>query len=87
MGDFNGSNWFRHHATRQPRVLSWTEVELRWPVLKVDLRVRWDRLRDSDLDRIGGLRSGLVACIRDAYGLPEDAVEEAVEAWRRGLKG
>lgn len=49
-----------------------------WTQLKGNVRERWGKLTDDDLDRIAGKRDQLIGTLQEKYGQARDTVEEQV---------
>lgn len=60
----------------------------KWNELKGDIKVRWGKLTDDDLDVIEGRRDQLIGKIQQAYGRARHEVEQELEEWEgeRGLR-
>jgi uncharacterized protein YjbJ (UPF0337 family) len=50
-----------------------------WEELRDDIRRRWGRLTDEDLDEIEGDREVLTAKLQEAYGQSEDEATAEIE--------
>ena len=56
-----------------------------WRILSREMRNRWDRLTDEDLDDIFGRYDRLVGRVQLRYGKPRDEAEREVVRWISSL--
>ena len=54
-----------------------------WKQLKGDIRMRWNKLTDDDLDVIDGAREKLEGRLQERYGWAKDKATAEVDAWGR----
>lgn len=52
-----------------------------WKQLRGEIKRRWGKLTDDDLDRIQGEREKLVGRIQERYGKARDEAEREVDKW------
>ncbi|MBI2335241.1 MAG: hypothetical protein HYU97_00545 [Deltaproteobacteria bacterium] len=52
-------------------------LETQWPELKLKLQNKWDRLSDTDLEKINGHFDLLVKTLRNLYGGRIEIIQEA----------
>ena len=57
----------------------------KWHQLKGDMKSRWGKLTDDDLDYIGGKKDQLVGRIQERYGIQRDQAEREVDEWNRSV--
>jgi hypothetical protein len=58
--------------------MRWTQVRTNWRPLRDQMRGKWDRLSNDDLDAIEGRRPQLIDMLQQRYDLAEvDAIEQA----------
>ena len=63
--------------------MNWDEIEANWRKVKGEIKERWGRLTDDDLDIIEGKREKLAAEIQRKYAIAEDEVNEEIEEFLR----
>ena len=63
----------------------WARIEREWPRFKVDVKVRWNKLTEQQLDAIAGRRGLLVRRIADAYDVSPLDAEQQLVLWQDGL--
>jgi uncharacterized protein YjbJ (UPF0337 family) len=62
--------------------MNWDRVEGNWKQLKGEVRKRWGKLTDDDLDVIDGSREKLVGKLQEIYGIARDEAERQIVAWQ-----
>jgi uncharacterized protein YjbJ (UPF0337 family) len=63
--------------------MNWQGMEDNWKQVKGDLRARWGRLTDEDLEGIAGKRELLIGRLGEIYGSPRERVEADLRDWER----
>ena len=61
--------------------MNWDTIEGKWKQFKGDVRSKWAKLTDDDLEAIGGKKDKLVGRLQERYGLERDRAERDVDAW------
>jgi uncharacterized protein YjbJ (UPF0337 family) len=62
--------------------MNWERIEENWHQAKTEIKERWDKLSDHQLqDRVPGTRKQLIANIQASYGVNEDEAERQVIEW------
>jgi uncharacterized protein YjbJ (UPF0337 family) len=65
--------------------MNWDQVKGKWETFKGQVRTKWGKLTDDDMDKIGGRRDELVGRIRDRYGYEKDQAEKEVDDWMKTI--
>jgi uncharacterized protein YjbJ (UPF0337 family) len=60
-------------------------IQGKWRQLKGDIKTRWAKLRDDDLDRLDGHREYLVGKIQERYGVARDQAEKEVKEFEKSV--
>lgn len=63
--------------------MNWDIIEGKWKQVKGDVRGKWGKLTDDDLEVIAGKRDKLVGVIQERYGQSRDQAEEEVDNWAK----
>ena len=63
--------------------MNWDEIKGNWKKFAGDIKVRWGRLTDDDLDIIQGQREKLSGELQRKYGIARDEAEEEIEDFLR----
>jgi uncharacterized protein YjbJ (UPF0337 family) len=66
--------------------MNWDQIEARWNELKGDVRSKWAKLTDDDVELIGGKKDTLVGKLQERYGYLKDDAERAVDRWLSDIK-
>jgi uncharacterized protein YjbJ (UPF0337 family) len=66
--------------------MNWDQVEGKWKQYKGQLRTKWGKLTDSDLDVIQGNRQQLVGKIQEYYGVTKENAEKQIEDFVTSLQ-
>ena len=61
--------------------MNWDRIEGKWRQMKGEVRTRWGKLTDDDLDKAEGDREKLVGRIQERYGIARDDAERQVDDW------
>jgi len=63
--------------------MNWDSMEGDWKQIKGNLKARWDKLTDDDLEEIAGDRARFVGRLGEVYGLTEQRAEAELRDWER----
>jgi uncharacterized protein YjbJ (UPF0337 family) len=63
--------------------MTWGSIESNWQQLEANLRARWGKLTEDDLEGIAGQRDKMIDKLRALYGLTEDRAEAELRDWER----
>jgi uncharacterized protein YjbJ (UPF0337 family) len=63
--------------------MNWDRMEGNWEQFKGQVRQRWGKLTDDDLDVIKGKRQELAGRIQERYGIAQDEVEREINDFER----
>jgi len=66
--------------------MNWDRIEGDWKQFKGNIKVRWGKLTDDQLDVIAGNRDILAGKIQEAYGISKDEAEKQVTEWQERQK-
>ena len=59
--------------------MNWDEIQGNWKKFKGDIKERWGRLTDDDLDMIEGRRDKLTGELQRIYGIERDEADQEIE--------
>jgi uncharacterized protein YjbJ (UPF0337 family) len=54
-----------------------------WKQLRGDIKMRWNKLTDDDLEAIDGVREKLEGRLQERYGWEKDRIAREIESWGR----
>jgi uncharacterized protein YjbJ (UPF0337 family) len=66
--------------------MNWDQVEGKWKQYKGQVKEKWGKLTDDDLDIIDGRRQQLVGRIQERYGIAKDVAEQQADEFVKVLK-
>jgi len=61
--------------------MNWDQIEGKWKQMKGDIRTRWGKLTDDDLDVIAGQRDKLVGKLQERYGYAKEDAQRRADEW------
>ncbi len=61
--------------------MNWDQIKGKWQQLRGDIKQRWGKLTDDDLEVAEGKRDVLVGKIQERYGIAKEEAEKQVDAW------
>jgi uncharacterized protein YjbJ (UPF0337 family) len=67
-------------------VMDWNRIEGNWKQFKGNVRERWGKLTDDDLNVIEGHREQLEGKLQQRYGYAKDQAKKDVDDWFKTLK-
>ena len=65
--------------------MNWDRVEGNRKTLKGQVRQKWGKLTDDDLDVIEGKRTELAGRLQQRYGYAKDEAEKNIDAWLKNI--
>jgi uncharacterized protein YjbJ (UPF0337 family) len=66
--------------------MNWEQIKGNWSEFKGEIKERWGRLTDDDLDVIEGRRDQLVGQLQKRYGIAKEEAEQEVEEYLSGSR-
>jgi uncharacterized protein YjbJ (UPF0337 family) len=66
--------------------MNWDQVEGKWKQYKGQVKAKWGKLTDDDLDIIEGRRTELVGKIQEYYGTSREISEKEADEFVKNLK-
>jgi uncharacterized protein YjbJ (UPF0337 family) len=78
--------WFSVRAITGEQAMDWNRVEGNWKQFKGNVKEKWGKLTDDDLDVIEGRRDQLEGKIQQRYGYAKDQARKDVDDWFNTLK-
>lgn len=66
--------------------MNWDQVEGKWKQYKGQMKEKWGRLTDDDLDVINGRRQQLVGKIQQHYGIAREEAEKQCDEFVTSLR-
>ncbi len=66
--------------------MNWDQVEGKWKQYKGQVKEKWGKLTDDDLNVIDGRREQLVGKIQERYGTAKEVAEKQADEFVKALK-
>ena len=66
--------------------MNWDQVKGNWKQFKGDIKVRWGKLTDDDLDVIAGRRDHLIGSLQKRYGIAKEQAEDQLDKYLQSQK-
>src|SRR6202049_4445949 len=67
-------------------IMNWDQVQGKWKQYQGQVKEKWGKLTDDDIDVIDGKRQQLVGKIQQHYGLAKDAAEKQADEFVNSLR-
>lgn len=61
--------------------MNWTQVEGQWHQFAGQVKSKWAKLTDDDLQNVAGKQEQLVGKVQERYGIMKDEAEKQVNEW------
>jgi uncharacterized protein YjbJ (UPF0337 family) len=65
--------------------MNWDQLEGKWKQVKGQVKAKWGKLTDDDLDVIAGRREQLIGRLQELYGIQRDNAENQADEFIRTL--
>ena len=62
--------------------MNWDRVEGNWKQFKGNVKERWGRITDDELEAIAGKRDQLLGKIQATYGIGKGMAEKQIAEWQ-----
>jgi uncharacterized protein YjbJ (UPF0337 family) len=66
--------------------MDWNRIEGNWKQAKGQVKEKWGKLTDDELDKMNGRRDQLEGKIQERYGIAKDQAKKDVDNWFNALK-
>jgi uncharacterized protein YjbJ (UPF0337 family) len=71
------------HSNDEEESMDWSSIEQNWKKFRLNIKQKWMKLSDEDLDTINGRRDRLEKTIQARYGFASDYVHKEIDDWLR----
>jgi len=61
--------------------MNWSQMEGQWKQVKAQLKSKWAKLTDDDVQNLAAKKDDLVGKIQERYGILKDEAERQVDAF------
>ena len=66
--------------------MNWNDIKKNWKSYRSQIKSKWSKLTEADLDKIAGTRATLVKLLKDRHGLDEKAAEKQIDDFVKSAK-
>jgi uncharacterized protein YjbJ (UPF0337 family) len=66
--------------------MNWDQIEGKWKQLRGEMKAKWGRLTDDELDVIAGNRDKLIGKLQEKHGLNREQAERELDEWQRYVR-
>jgi uncharacterized protein YjbJ (UPF0337 family) len=66
--------------------MNWDQIEGKWKQMKGQLREKWGKLTDDDLEMIAGKRDQLIGRLQVRYGIAKEEASKQVDDFANSLQ-
>jgi len=66
--------------------MDWDQVRTKWPQMRGQLRHRWGRLTEEDLDVIAGHGDVFIGRVAERYSVDRQEAQKRIEEWLHTLR-
>ena len=61
--------------------MNWDQIVGKWSQVKGDIRQKWGKLTDNDLEVVAGSKDKLVGRIQERYGIAKEEAQRQLDEW------
>jgi len=61
--------------------MNWDQMEGKWTQLKGQVKQKWSKLTDDDLEYMSGSRDRFVGRLQERYGIAKEDAQRQAEEW------
>ncbi len=61
--------------------MNWSQMEGQWKQVKAELKSKWAKLTDDDVQNLAAKKDDLVGKLQERYGILKDEAERQVDAF------
>jgi uncharacterized protein YjbJ (UPF0337 family) len=61
--------------------MNWDQIEGKWTQIRGEIRRKWGRLTDHDLEVIAGSKDKFVGRIQERYGIAKEKAQQQLDDW------
>jgi uncharacterized protein YjbJ (UPF0337 family) len=61
--------------------MNWDQIAGKWSQIKGEIRQRWGKLTDDDLEVIAGSKDKFVGRIQERYGIAKETAQQQIDHW------
>jgi uncharacterized protein YjbJ (UPF0337 family) len=66
--------------------MNWDQIEGKWKQYRGEVKEKWGRLTDDELDVIAGNRDKLIGKLQEKHSLSKEEAERQLEEWQKYVR-
>ncbi|MCI0622587.1 MAG: CsbD family protein [Acidobacteria bacterium] len=66
--------------------MNWDRIEGNWKQFKGQIKEKWGKLTDDELDVVAGRRDQFLGKLQEKYGLTKDEAQRQIQEFERSCK-
>jgi uncharacterized protein YjbJ (UPF0337 family) len=70
----------------EDKSINWDQIAGKWSQAKGEIRQKWGKLTDDDLEVIAGSRDKLAGRIQVLYGMVKEDAEQQIDEWCKSAR-
>lgn len=65
--------------------MNWDQIEGKWSQIRGEIRQKWGRLTDNDLEVVAGSKDKFVGRIQERYGIAKEEAQRQLDEWLKTI--
>jgi len=66
--------------------MNWDQIGGKWSQLKGEVRQKWGKLTDDDLEVMAGSKDKFVGRLQERYGIAKEQAQMQVDEWAKSVR-
>lgn len=66
--------------------MNWDQIQGKWTQMKGDVKKKWAKFTDDDLEYIAGSRDQFAGRLQERYGIAKEEAEKQLQEWEQSMK-
>jgi uncharacterized protein YjbJ (UPF0337 family) len=65
--------------------MNWDQIEGKWSQIRGEIRQKWGKLTDNDLEIVADSKDKFVGRIQDRYGIAKEEAQQQLDEWLKTI--
>jgi uncharacterized protein YjbJ (UPF0337 family) len=65
--------------------MNWDQIKGKWSQVKGEIRQKWGKLTDDDLEVVAGSKDKFVGRIQERYGIAKEEAQRQLDGWLKTI--